>query len=458
MRNGSRPRLGLRDRIWVTVVAAIAVVVSGLTWGFNVVVANRLDHEANTVAIARASAELDALRVSPSGVRLSETHDTGAVDTPTWVFGSGRVLERPRSTVIDEPTVAALTHGFRGFRDLGERDVRLYALPIIGGGRQVGTVVSTVSLGPYERIRRVALIGSSLLALVALLAVAVASRWLISRALRPVAQMTRQAAEWSQHDLERRFSLGTPRDEFTTLAATLDGLLDRVAASLRHEQNLTAELSHELRTPLTQISAEAQYALRHTARTDEQREGYQRILSGARHMSRILDTLISAARTEAAGALARSDAVTTARAAMRTYAAPARERGIELGLDGPTGAVTVGVEGDLLERMLAPLLENACRHAATRVTVKIRSSGSLVDLEVIDDGPGVAENDREQVFTPGHRAAGADAPAGNVSTAVATGAGLGLPLARRLARSVGGDVHLARADTGAIFILSVPHA
>ena len=75
--------------------------------------------------------------------------------------------------------------------------------------------------------------------------------------------MTRQAAEWSEHDLERRFSQGPPRDEFTTLAATLDGLLDRVAASLRHEQMLTAELSHELRTPLTAISAEAQYALRH---------------------------------------------------------------------------------------------------------------------------------------------------------------------------------------------------
>jgi two-component system, OmpR family, sensor kinase len=458
MRDGSRFRLSLRDRIWVTVVAAIAVVVAGLTWGFNIVVANRLDHEADTVAIARASAELDALRVSPNGVRLSNTIDVGAVDTPTWVFAGSRVLERPRPTLVDAHAVAALTHGSRGLHDLGDRDVRLYALPIMSRGRQVGTVVSVVSLGPYERIKRVALIGSGLLALFALGAVALATRWLISRALRPVAQMTREAAEWSEHDLERRFSLGAPRDEFTTLAATLDGLLDRVAASLRHEQNLTAELSHELRTPLTQISAEAQYALRHTARTVEQREGYQRILAGASHMSRILDTLISAARTEAAGGHARSDAVATARAAMRTYAAPAGEDGIDLRLEAPDGAVPVGVEGNLLERMLAPLLENACRYAHTCVTVKISSNGSLVNLEVIDDGPGVPEGDRERVFTPGYRVAGDAAPPGNVSTTTATGAGLGLPLACRLARGVGGDVRLAPGETGARFIVSVPHA
>ncbi len=107
MSDGRRYRLGLRDRIWVTVVAAIAVVVGGLTWGFNLVVANRLDHEANTVALARASAELDALRVTPKGVHLAETLDTGAVDTPTWVFQGGRLLERPRSIIIDERT---LTH------------------------------------------------------------------------------------------------------------------------------------------------------------------------------------------------------------------------------------------------------------------------------------------------------------------------------------------------------------
>ncbi len=90
--------------------------------------------------------------------------------------------------------------------------------------------------------------------------------------------------------------------------------------------------------------------------------------------------------------------------------------------------------------------------------MRVAGDGSLVNLEVIDDGPGVPENDRERVFTPGHRVAEDAAAAGNGSATMVTGAGLGLPLARRLARSVGGDVHLAHAETGATFILSVPHA
>ncbi len=106
-----------------------------------------------------------------------------------------------------------------------------------------------------------------MLALVVMLAVALAARWLISRALRPVLTMTRQAAAWSEHDLDRRFALGPAHDELTQLAATLDELLERLATSLRHEQRLSAELSHELRTPL------AASALRRSTPSGIRRDG-----------------------------------------------------------------------------------------------------------------------------------------------------------------------------------------
>ena len=81
----------------------------------------------------------------------------------------------------------------------------------------------------------------------------------------PGVRMTRQAAEWSEHDLDHRFALGAPHDELTELASTLDRLLDRLAASLRHERRFSAELSHELRTPLARVLAEAELALRRDA-------------------------------------------------------------------------------------------------------------------------------------------------------------------------------------------------
>ena len=146
---------------------------------------------------------------------------------------------------------------------------RLYALPVVQSTRRLGAVVAGVSLTPYDQTRETVLVASLILALAVLIAVALAARWLIDRALRPVARMTRQASEWSERDLDRRFALGPPHDEITQLASTLDDLLERLAGSLRHEQRLSAEISHELRTPLANIVAETQYALRHGQQSDE---------------------------------------------------------------------------------------------------------------------------------------------------------------------------------------------
>lgn len=449
--------MGLRERIWGTVLAAIAVVLVALTVSFNLVLAARLDTEANTVASARASAQLDGLHVTNTGLQLTETLDASASDTPTWVFQGDRPLEQPRAGEIEQRAAASLTSA-RGFHDVAATDTRLYALAVMQGPRRLGTVVAAVALGPYRQIRTVALLASIVLAALVLLAVALGTRWLISRALRPVAVMTRQAAEWSEHDLERRFSQGAPRDEFTTLAATLDGLLDRVAASLRHEQMLTAELSHELRTPLTAISAEAQFALRHGAGDPTSRHGYEQILQSARGMTRILDTLIAAARAQASSAQPISDPVAGARAAIQACARLAADRRLALELSEPEQRVVAGVDGGLLERVLAPLLENACRHARQEIHVDVARVDGAIEIAIQDDGQGVCAEDRERIFDPGYRARPArPAPGPSDNGGPAPGAGLGLALARRLARGVGGDVTLGASPRGARFVVSLPH-
>ena len=70
--------------------------------------------------------------------------------------------------------------------------------------------------------------------------------------------MTKQAARWSTDDVDHRFGDHRPPAELDELAATLDGLLDRLSAVLRNERQLSAEISHELRTPLARASAEIQ--------------------------------------------------------------------------------------------------------------------------------------------------------------------------------------------------------
>ena len=119
--------------------------------------------------------------------------------------------------------------------------------------------------------------------------------------------MTEQAAEWSERDLDRRFELGEPHDELTRLAATLDRLLDRLAASLRHEQRFTAELSHELRTPLARSSPKPSSRSAASARRSDYQDALEAIDRNADEMTRTVETLVAAARHEAGLTQATSD-------------------------------------------------------------------------------------------------------------------------------------------------------
>src|SRR3954453_4460071 len=183
--------------------------------------------------------------------------------------------------------------------------------------------------------------------------------------------MAEAAAEGSEHDLEQRFAVGEPRDEFTRLAATLDGLLDRLAASLRREQRFSAELSHELRTPLSGLIAEAQLALRHERTPDEYRAAIQEILDSARQVARMLEALVAAARAELTPGRGTSDALDGARGAADSCSTAAEQERVSVEVAEPGARVRVGAELDVVERILSPLIENGCRYGEQRVTVAI---------------------------------------------------------------------------------------
>jgi signal transduction histidine kinase len=258
--------------------------------------------------------------------------------------------------------------------------------------------------------------------------------------------MTRQADAWSERDLDSRFGLGEPRDELTMLAATLDRLLDRLAASLRREQRFSAELSHELRTPLARMLTEVELALRRERTSSEYAQALRVVEQNARELARTVDALVAAARLETGGSRGTADAYRAAARSVETCSGLAVERGLDLRAVPPQRPIRVGADAELVERILQPLVENACRHGRTTVLVSVRRDGGAVRYVVRDDGPGVAAPDRERIFDPGVR-----------GEANGGGAGLGLALARRLARSAHGDVTVASGD-GGVFELRLPAA
>ena len=442
-------RLSLRWRLLLVVLATVALVIAALVAGFNVLLARTLDGDARDLVRSRAAAQVASLRIEQGRLSVGEAPDGRSPDAYVWVFAGARPLERPNTGAMIDRAANRLAAGPARFVDVARSDTRLYGAPVVSGGRRIGTVVAAVSLAPYEQTRRTALIGSLVFGAVVLLLVGVAASWLLAASLRPVVRMTRQAAAWSERELDHRFALGPPHDELTELAANLDALLDRLAASLRRERRFSAELSHELRTPIARLLAESELALARDRQPREYRQVLALVHRNAGQLARTVEALVAAARLESGASRGSADAEAVAAEAAAACRGLAAERRIDLKIAGPPHPLRVGVDAELAERVLQPVIENACRYGSSRVLVGIERRDSTVLYTVEDDGAGVEKDERERIFEPGTRGSAGESNGNN-------GAGLGLPLARRLARSVSGDLVADASESGGRFMIRLP--
>lgn len=443
--------LGVRTRLLLAVAFVFAVATTALLAAFNLLLADRLSANATATARARAEAQVGALKVRNGRIILNEGPEGGGIGALIWIFDArGHVLEAPPDGEdLRDSAVSLARSGNRNAND-GASGARLYAAPVLANGTQAGTVVAAVSTKPYDETRNTALVGSIALGGLLLLVTALATRWILRAAFRPVTTMTASAAAWSESEPERRFQLGEPHDELTELAATFDALLTRVTSSLRREQRFAAELSHELRTPLARISAEAELALNHPRSPDEYRDAIDLVWRDTRQMSRTVEGLVAAARHEAGLTRQTSDARDAVTRAVHTADPLAEAKGIEIVSTLPKAPIRVPMDAGLVEQMLQPLLENACHYGRTRVEVDARTNGDTATIAVRDDGPGITADERDAIFEPGRRgSAGQERPAGS---------GLGLALALRLAQSAGGRIRVEKTGSGAGFLLELPLA
>jgi signal transduction histidine kinase len=430
--------MSFRARLLLTSLAALAIGLGSLVVAGNVLLQRGVRGEASALLKARADAQLAALSVTPGRVAVRDTANDEVLDRQSWVLDGRRVVERPEgvSPALDRVAVALGRKGAVAERE-GPGEVRLRARPVsaIGARRPSGAIVVSLPLAPLERLQHEILLGSLVVAGLMLLAGGLAVRSAVDGALHRVAQMTASAEDWGAHDLDRRFGLGPPRDELTGLAATLDGLLARIAASRRHEQRFAAEVAHELRTPVAGLRGRAELALLASGRgaAAERTSALHAVVADADRLDRTIATLLAMARQELDPAEGSVD-----------LAALAREyHGVEV--SAAPGVPHAEGEPEVVRRAISALVENARRHARGRVSLELSAAGDRVRLAVRDDGPGLDPELGERAFDPGVR--GGREPSGS--------AGLGLPLSRRLARSCGGDV-FAADGAGGCFVLELP--
>ena len=174
-------------------------------------------------------------------------------------------------------------------------------------------------------------------------------------------------------------------------------------------------------------------------RDPEDREDFEEVAQAAREMSAVIRTLLDVAR---AGPAATDEQTCTLADVMPGLLGPTDGR---VAVDDRTGdsSARIAAPRDLVMRAVAPIVDNAMRHARRRVTFTASDQSDHVELVVADDGVGVAEPIRQDLFHPG-------------ATHGTGGAGLGLGIARRVVRSFGGDIRLDQDADGAAFVVTLP--
>jgi signal transduction histidine kinase len=289
---------------------------------------------------------------------------------------------------------------------------------------------------------------------VALAPVAAAMAWWLSgQALRPIERVRAVAEDIEASDLSRRIGMTRGQTEVVALAASFDAMLDRLERGAESQRLLVEEASHELRTPLAVLSTNADVLLAHPEPTlDLYRDGIVRSQQAAGRLADTVDDLLVDARGRARALVRRpADLVAVAAAAVDDARVLAAAAGVAVAVSGPAGA-DVPVDEPTVRRAIGNLVANAVRHAPAGSTVEVAvvAGDREVAVTVTDRGPGLSADEQRRAFERFWR-----------GRADGGGTGLGLPIARQVARAHGGDVTILSpgpAGDGAVFTLTVRRA
>ena len=445
--------LTVRARITAlaTVVATVVLVLAAfaLLAALDAQLTRNGDAGARARALELAAAAEAASGTDPSQVLEPVTDDglVQVVDANGRVLGSSANLtttepiDRPatraeplRVTTLTAPDDAE-TERYRVWRVARETDAGVVTV-------FVGTSLESVSEAT-RTLRATLLVGVPLM----LVLLGAGTWYVVGRALSRVERVRRLVDGIGERDLSRRLEPGPP-DEVGRLVATMNAMLDRLEHNQERQRDFVADASHELQSPLTAFRAQLEVARAHPDRVDWPDLTTELLEDADRMEALVHDLLVLAAGEEPLAGP--TDAVDLARLVRDEVARTTPRPGVDVSVVVDAPGPVLG-DGRQLGRVVANLLDNACRHARSQVTVLVDDDGQAARVSVSDDGPGVPADVGDRVFDRFYRGDSARSRG-------AHGTGLGLAIARMLARRHGGDVVLVPGHSGARFELRVPHS
>lgn len=441
-------RVGIRGRITVVTAAAVLValvlIAVGLLWALRGALVRSVDRTLQTESrLLEARVDRGAAFSLP-----------GRPDVIAQIVGpDGAVLESSSAATRDEsdqpllgsPLPFAAGSGVHTLTvtEPGLGDLRVRATPLDGGRWLVVARSQDQANGAVRTVTR------SLIVIVPLITggLALVVWWGVGRALRPIDAMSSTVDQITEEDLGRRVPESGTGDEVDHLAHTMNAMLGRLDAASGRERQLVADASHELRSPLAAVRAlvETRPLAPDPAAHDAE------ALAAIERLQRLVDQLLELASQDADVPLTTRpvdlDDLVLERADLLR-----RTTGLTVETTAVSAGQVLGSE-DALRRVVENLTSNAARHARSTVRYAVREQGGWVDLEVVDDGPGVAPADRARIFERFTRL-------DDARTSDRSGAGLGLPIVAGIVARHGGTVAVDAdpVSGGAAFTVRLPAA
>jgi two-component system, OmpR family, sensor kinase len=407
------------------------------------VVATQARAEAHRVAGGEPLASREPAGVGEHGllVRLAAVYDA-----------DGRVIDATRSFVSGPPPLALVDRATGEPFDValcGDATRAVFvAIPGRPGARMLFATPRRDLDAEAAFLRRAMIVAF----LVAVAWAGLVAMWVVSRLTRDndaIAAVVRRVAAG---DLSARVGPRGSDREVARLAADVDEMVARLEVLVDSQQRFVAHAAHELRSPLTTLYGELQLALRRSRDAEAYREAIREALDSTERLRSLSEDLLALARAGAEddadhGLVPLADVARGVAAASR---ARADARGVAVVVDADAAALARGRRADL-ERLVRNLVDNAVRHSPPEGTVHVSARTRAFELEVTvaDEGEGIPTEARERVFEPFFRLP---------RDRGVSGAGLGLAIAREIARAHGGDIHLDERGPGARFVLRLPLA
>ncbi|WP_329570239.1 sensor histidine kinase [Streptomyces sp. NBC_01361] len=482
-----RRRLFGSVRARATLGATLVVAVALLAAGASVLLALRSNLTDQASSEAESSARKVAVSIAtgtaPDGLDLPDGDDTPVqvVDSDGRLLAASEDLERISGT--GSPAVKPVTppvdddggddddggsdrHGGKGGEDdsyaYGEiaddaersegsatvdgetRDYRFAALEVKKTRQGDLTVYAGASLSAEQSAVGTALT-VMLIGFPVLLGVVAAVTWLVTRrALRPVEGIRREmSAITASQDLARRVPEPGTHDEVARLARTTNETLAALETSVERQRRFVADASHELRSPIASLRTQLEVGAAHPELLD-----VDGAVADTVRLQELAAGLLLLARLDAGERPGEARVDLAALAGEELSQRPAGRVAVRTRLD----PVEVAGSRSQLARVVGNLLDNAQRHARSRVDIAVRVEGPWAVVEVGDDGAGVPEAERERIFERFVRLDDARARDDG-------GAGLGLAIARDVAVRHGGALTVRSSPAGgALFELRLPVA